>query len=202
MEVIANYLEPVQVGIYICFGLVYCFLGYHFLRFLLVVFGCFFGLLLADVIAGLFFPENILAFVCIGIVAMIIGGFLFKLLYRLAVFLIGFICGAFLAPPVLSLSSIPATSAAGYMIILLLCLVAGFIALNLQKTLLIFFTSATGAIIIVMGGRLVITREFDLTPSILANAYEKTMTGMWWLVILLMLAGVFYQHRLRRPAEE
>jgi hypothetical protein len=132
----------------VALGIVYCFFGYRFFRIALFSTGFMSFSLASTYISYLIFPRSDAPAVVAALVGGLAGGVLFYFVYLIGVFALG---GAFGA-----LVGMAVTAVAGRdiqpLLIAVLAVVAGSLAILLQKHIIILATSFGGAGAIVLGG--------------------------------------------------
>jgi hypothetical protein len=186
--------EFLQIIIFICFGGVYCFFGYSFLKFLLVVAGAVTGMVIANIATTTFFNGSTAAYIIIAVVGVIIGVLIAKFLFKAAIWTLGFAFGACLAPLVVPLITDPASTAA-MVIAVLFSMVTGFLALFVQRALLILATSTLGAFVVMTSVQLLMDKNYLFSAEDLQVAYDMAVQRMWWAILILTFAGIMFQYR-------
>lgn len=178
-------------------GLIECFFGYRIFKFIIGFTGFVFGGVLAGM-AGYAVSEEALVALIAGLVGGIIGAAMMLLFYYIGIFLTGALIGGLMGT-VLSTAFYDSPEP---IVIILLALLAGILALVLQKLMIILSTSFTGSFIAVGGiGMLVMgMTEFYEIDSLLRSGTEAGFAVMIGSVIL-GIAGVIVQYRTI-PAEE
>ena len=177
----------------IAIGLVQCFLGYRFFRWVLGIT----GFLLFGLLAGFLvfqWTASPLFGVIAGVIGGIIGAFLMGGLYVIGFFVIGAIFGGVATSALFALGG----SSAPVWLIVLLALVCGVLAIVLQK-LMIVIATAFGGSWWAMSGIAALTGAVEMDSLQLAPT-GLLQAGAGWLVAWLVLGivGLVVQYRQRR----
>ena len=157
-------------------GIVQCFFGYRFFKFVLGLT----GFVACGFLAGSFaygVSENEIAAVVIGLIGGLLGAWLFVALYFVGVFLIGAYLGV-----VLSLMAFAvATTEPHLVLVAIAAIVAGVLAVWIQKFMIMLSTAFGGAWLIVQGVTFFFGGAANWTfwPS----AGQALVTLIGWLVL-------------------
>ncbi len=176
------------------FGLVNCFFGYRFFRFLLTVWGLVLGATLGSEFIGHYFEYNRVAVGLGGFLGGAVGAIVFTVVYFLGVFLIG---AASLVGATDSLVTL-----AGFQMhpvfLLIPAVIGGVLALLLQKILIIILTSVAGACAIVAAGAAhhfglpvldVLRTPQLLQPHVLAAVGVVAVLAVMGMVVQFFITG-------------
>lgn len=183
------------LGIAILLGVLNCFFGYRFFKFILGTWGFLVGSALAGGIAFALSHNQIIAIV-VGVIGGAIGGTTFVSMYFIGVFGVGAVFGGLCGSVILG--SIEVGQWTGVLIIAAAAIGVGLVALLLQKLLISVATAFLGAGGIVGGLYYLIMRldPREQPPNIaaLGNAYWAVVAC--WLI--LGLGGLYSQLRGKR----
>jgi hypothetical protein len=154
-------------------GLLICFFGYRIFRFVLAVAGFVIG---ASFVAGFGFTltdgKDILVILIAGIAGGLIAGALFLFLYSAGVFLVGAVFGILLFSAIfggLNINTSP-------ILYIVPALAGGFLALLLQKFMIILITSFTGAWAAVMATLYFVSSGFNPLSAEFINSIGENQT--------------------------
>ena len=106
-------------------GFISCFFGYKFVKFHVILSGIVFGFAGGALFLDTYFTDRFIFIVIGGFLGCILGGIVFKFVFRLALFLIGLTAGLLLAPPILSWTNIDETLNLGVLTPFLLAILGG-----------------------------------------------------------------------------
>jgi hypothetical protein len=172
-----------QLGLLFVSGMLYCFVGYRVFKLMLVLTGFLLagGVSAAIVSAG--FPDNLAVPAAIGIICGVLGAGVLLFLYRLGVFVVGAAFGALLSFQLLQMQQAAWVGLA----IVLSGLLAGGLALFLERPVLSFAMAVVGAwlmvscaaVVLFSGGALKLDPD-DVSPS-----------AAWLLLLAWMVLTVF-----------
>jgi hypothetical protein len=157
-------------------GIVQCFFGYRFFKFVLGLT----GFVACGFLAGSFaygVSENEIAAVVIGLIGGLLGAWLFVALYFVGVFLIGAYLGV-----VLSLMAFAVANTEPHLVLVAIAaIVAGVLAVWIQKFMIMLSTAFGGAWLIVQGVMFFFNGAANWTfwPS----AGQAALTLIAWLVL-------------------
>ena len=192
-------VESLQHIVFICFGAVYCFFGYRFLKLLLAVGGVVAGVALANLIASAYFQGSIVVFLIIALLASLIAGAIVRFVFNLAIWCVGFVFGACLALLIVPLLT-DLESLAGAVIAVLFATGTGLLAVMMQRPLLIIVTATIGAFVVMTAIQMINTHYYLFNAEELALAYADAVNRTWWGIILLAVAGMICQFRTKKRA--
>jgi hypothetical protein len=193
-------LESLQEIAFICFGAVYCFFGYRFLKLLLAVGGVVAGVALANLIASAYFQGSVVVFLIIALLTSLIAGVIVRFVFNLAIWCVGFVFGTCLAPLIVPLLTDP-ESLAGAVIAILFATVTGLLAVILQRPLLIIVTATTGSFVVMTAIQMIDTRDHLFNAGELESAYAAAVERTWWGIVLLAVAGMICQFKGKKRAK-
>jgi hypothetical protein len=175
-------MNPTQSGlaiaalISIALGIVQCFFGYRFFKFVVGLTGfvaC--GFLVGSIAYGI--SENEIVGVVVGLIGGLLGAWLFVALYFLGVFLVGAFLGV-----VLSLMAFAAAGTEPHLVLVTIAaIVAGVLAVWIQKFMIMLSTAFGGSWIIVQGIAFFVSgaANWGFWPS----AGHAAVTLIGWLVL-------------------
>jgi hypothetical protein len=160
----------------IALGIVQCFFGYRFFKFVLGLTGfvaC--GFLVGAIAYGML--ENEIAAVVAGLIGGLLGAWLFVALYFVGVFLVGAYLGV-----VLSLMAFAVANTEPHLVLVAIAaIVAGVLAVWIQKFMIMLSTAFGGSWLIVQGVTFFFSdaASWGFWPSV----GHATMTLIGWLVL-------------------
>jgi|TARA_B100000809_G_scaffold138624_1_gene136253 hypothetical protein len=190
-------VESLQDIVFICFGAVYCFFGYRFLKLLLAVGGVVAGVALANLIASAYFQGSVVVFLIIALLTSIIAGVIVRFVFNLAIWCVGFVFGTCLSPLIVPLLTDP-ESLAGAVIAILFATVTGLLAVIMQRPLLIIVTATIGAFVVMTAIQMIDTHYYPFDAEELASAYADAVDRTWWGIMLLAIAGMICQFQAKK----
>lgn len=165
----------------IILGIINCFFGYRFFRFMLGVYGFLLGFGLGAALAQNLAEGNTIVLVVAGLIAGIIGALIMVFLYFVGVFIVGAVAGILLANAL--------GSAFGWdtplLVAVIVGILVGIVALVLQRVVLILATAFSGAWAVVSGIVALVTGQ-SLT---LGGAFNPPDVGQWDAMALIPLVG-------------
>jgi hypothetical protein len=183
-------------------GAAFCFVGYRFFLVMLPIWGFFAGLWLGAYTVTLIFGTGFLATttgLVVGVVVGIIGAVLSYLFYLVGVVIVAAALGGALGSGIMgALGFDPGLVTAIVAIVSALVAVALTLLLNLQKYVIIIFTSMAGAVLFVMAGMLLFGQITVLDLQSGASVVGPIFKGYWtWAIawLVLTVAGVVVQLR-------
>ncbi len=132
----------------IALGIVYCFFGYRFFRIALFSTGFMGFSLVSTYVSYLIFPRSDASAVIAAVVGGLAGGVLFYFVYLIGVFVLGASFGALVGTAITAMAGRDIQP----LLIAVLAVVAGSLAVLLQKHIIILATSFGGAGAITIGG--------------------------------------------------
>jgi hypothetical protein len=188
-----KFVELLPIVFFLAFGIIYCFAGYRYFKTLLIVAGGFAGLALGILISTEIFHGSMPATLGLSLVGVMAGTMLFYFINKFAIFNLGFIGGVMIGPLLMELMRINPSSSAGTVVLLLFGLCCGFVAVHLEKYVMVFVTTVIGAFTVVIAVHLLRAGKYRFNFSDVQDAYTSAMTHTWLLVIALLVAGVVYQ---------
>jgi hypothetical protein len=176
----------------IALGLLQCFFGYRFFRWVLGLTGFLLGFLLA----GYFVAQgtgNAVFGIIAGVIGGLIGAFLMGGLYIVGFFVIGAIFGGVAASALFALGG----GSAPVWLIVVVALVCGILAVVLQK-LMVIIATAFGGSWWAISGIAALTGAVEMESQQLAPLGLQ-QAGAGWLVAWLVLGivGMMVQYRRR-----
>jgi hypothetical protein len=190
-------VELLQHIVFICFGAVYCFFGYRFLKMLLAVGGVVAGVALANLIASAYFQGNVVVFLIIALLASLIAGVIVRFVLNLAIWCVGFVFGTCLAPLIVPLLADP-ESLASVVIAVLFATVTGLLAVMMQRPLLIIVTATIGSFVVMTAIQMIGTCHHLFNVEELQSAYDAAVERTWWVIVLLAVVGVICQFQTKK----
>ena len=190
-------VELLQHIAFICFGAVYCFFGYRFLKLLLAVGGVVAGVALANLIASAYFQGNVVVFLIIALLTSLIAGVIVRFVFNLAIWCVGFVFGTCLAPLIVPLLADP-ESLSGAVIAVLFATVTGLLAVVMQRPLLIIVTATIGSFVVMTAIQMIDARDHLFNAEELASAYADAVDRTWWGIMLLAVAGIICQFQTKK----
>ncbi|MBZ0300871.1 MAG: TMEM198/TM7SF3 family protein, partial [Anaerolineae bacterium] len=178
----------------ILFGVANCFYGYTYFRVLLAIWGFVLGGALGLSAASQASPVVILA---AGGIGAVLGALLIYFVFRAGVFIVGAALGYALAIVLLTRlgiqGNIPVLAVGG-------ALVAGLLALMLNRAFIVLLTAIGGASSIVIGA--VIILDGERVAQVLSERQVSAalmdmplLVGLLWLLVALL--GILSQYRTR-----
>jgi len=193
-------LTGVAIGLLV-FGVLNCFFGYPLFRVLLGIFAGIAGGLLSFSLSFQFFGADLPAAAITGVTAAVLCAIVLFQLYYVSVFIIGSGLGVFLAST--------ATNMLGYgqvpLAMAISGVVAGLLALVIQKAVIILATALFGALYAVMGFAQLIGAGIDLEklrsdPTNIVD-WRNPDTKLYIMagcVVVLAIAGIVVQYLILR----
>jgi hypothetical protein len=197
--------------ILITVGLVFVFAGKKIIKILLVLLGFFFFSIITIVIAGKIVDlSNISKSQRIGILvsALIIGtlgALLTWCLYKLGIFILGFLMGYNLGG--LILQFVKLESQWGRIGIMVACgLVIGILAICLMNIMVVIATAFIGSQSVMIGIDVVVNKGYINSVNVLATFKKTQMNATLWAMlgssIALMLIGIIVQFKAFRDKDK
>jgi len=188
-----NTLSLAGVAVLGLLGLVHCFFGYRFFKALLSIAGALiFGFLLAY-LSFLFMPELLWLRVVTGLIGAFFGAWLFHLLYRWALFMLGMSVGAMFTPAVISLLKLE-VNWHQWLAGLVLVLAFGILTQLVQRMVLIVITSLYGSQVTATATILLLSKKQFFTREDI-NAASQQAAGWIAGVLILAMLGIIVQAR-------
>ncbi len=185
----------VQLGVLFFAGLLYCFIGYRVFKLMLVLTGFLLAGGVSAAIVSVGFPGDWLVPAVVGIICGILGAGVLLFLYRLGVFIVGATFGSLVAFQVLQTAG---PTWAG-MAIVLSGLLAGGLALLLERPVLSFAMAVIGAWLMVATSAVFAYGDANLK----LNTEEISPPTAWVLLLcwlVLTVFGLFTQYA--KPKKE
>jgi len=179
----------------IVIGLVSCFYGYRFFRIYLAIIGFFVGFSLASSFVA---ESDTTIQLLVGTVGGLIGAGILSYLYFIGVFVAGVGLGATIGLTVLS--STTADSTVIIIGVVICAIIGGFIAMLLNKVMIVLATSFIGSAQIIYGGAILLVPDVVVetqTKGVQLDFQSESNTSIVMLIlwISLGLIGVLYQLR-------
>lgn len=179
-------------------GLVYCFAGYSLLRFIFGLTGFLIAGTTAAVLGGWLSHGNLLAMGGALLFGGICGAMALVFLYRLGVFLIGFISGMLFGFAFFFESD----ASFGPVMALVAAFVGGFVALFLERPVMKLATAAIGGWLCAVAGLFLCINQ-----GVVDKALQQTLTphatwillGVW---VFLTLLGATFQFSVGNPLQK
>ncbi len=191
-------LNATPIILTLIFSCVYCFLGYRFLRFQLVLAGAVLGFNLAFMICSHVYPGQFYAMFVSAGVAAVAGALMFMTLYRAGIFCIGLVAGLMVAPAVIDILPKAPSGFAGDALLVIMVAASGLAAFKLHKAFLIAFTSVIGGFGSVVALHLLVHHRFDARPRDIRLSYRESVDEYWAAILIMIAGGIIWQLRRRR----
>lgn len=194
---VESLLERLPLLYSLCFGAVYTFFGYRFLKFQLIFAGCFLGFNIGFIVSNSVIPGKIIPALITGLIGLLIVGILFSFLYKLAIFCVGFAVGVLITPAVLAQLPSALPPIVIQLIVVFAGIFLGIVAIQIQRKFLTVFTSLIGAFGTSISLLLLIGEKHQPTTRDFNIVYKSVIHDYLWLVVGLTLAGILIQLRRR-----
>lgn len=182
------------VAVTMSVGTLYCFLGYRTLKFIIGLTGFILAGGAAAALVGWLTNGNYVALGIAAVLGGIAGALAFFFLYRVGIFVLGFLGAALIAHNVLS----TVDEAWVPLAIIGIGLAGGGVAIFLEAPVMMIATALIGAWIVVSGvGYFLIGSEVFETPDgdLDETRARMVLVGSW---LVLSIAGVFAQFATRK----
>jgi hypothetical protein len=174
-------------------GIIECFFGYRFFKFVLGVTGfvvC--GFVAAAIVSGM--SDEVAVAIVAGLIAGIVGAGLFVALYFAGVFLVGAFLGA-----VLSMLAFAAADAEPQVVVVAIAaVIAGVLAVWIQKFMIMLSTAFGGAWIMVQGVAYFVTSPQNWGGFLPSVAHAGVVLIAW---LVLGVIGLVVQWNAERRKE-
>ncbi|KXN70334.1 hypothetical protein CONCODRAFT_7090 [Conidiobolus coronatus NRRL 28638] len=201
----------VSMLILISVGLVFVFAGKKIIKVLLVLLGFFFFACITIVIAGKIVDLSTITkgqrigILVSSLIIGILGGLLSWCLYKLGIFILGFIMGYNLGGLILQFAKIE--SQWGRIGIMIACgLVIGILAICLMKFMIVIATAFVGSQAVMIGIDVVANKGYINSVNVMATFKKTEMNAALWAMlgssIALMLIGIIVQFKAFRDNDK